>query len=121
MKIKNTEAASIEVIPTDEGVEIVVFKKPGAAKEEKKFNGGKSYSGKKTAKADNLEELRGFCSAKKAEYAGNATMKKELKAFWDWYSPRMEEWKGDVEVGKLWHMWISKSNNPLVNKEAEDE
>lgn len=124
IRVRDTEAATIEIVPSEGGgVEIVVLKKEESTKEttEKKFNGGKDYHCRKSAKADNLEELRGFCSSKKAEYAGNATMKKELKAFWDWYSPRMEDWKGQVATGKLWNAWISKSNNPLVNKEAEDE
>ena len=90
--IRNSEAASIELVPTEEGVEVVVLRK-GKSKEKSKPSN------------DNLEILREFCTEKKEFHKWDATMKKELKAFWDFYSPKAEEWKGTMQPEKLWERW----------------
>ena len=90
IKIRNTEAASVEIIPTDDGIEICIVKKehPSRAKE---------------SNADNTEMLRAFCSKMKEQ---EDTDKKELKRFWEFYSPKMPTWKGKVHPDKLWEKWI---------------
>ena len=91
--IKNTEAAGVEVVPTEDGVEIIVTRRE------------KDVAPRKTGKS-NLEILKEFCSEKKAE---EGTDRKELKSFWDWYSPKAEDWKGRIFPDRLWERWIKDS------------
>lgn len=94
IKIKNTEAAGIEIVPVADGVEIIVARKViNAEKPVSKTN-------------SNLEILRAFCSEKKDCYKNDKTMTAELKRFWNFYSPKMQEWKGrKVQPEKLWSRW----------------
>jgi len=93
--IKDTENATIEVQPTAEGVEIIV--KRAEKKVEKPVTEPTN---------DKLETLRDFCSEKKKAFKSDKTMLAELKRFWLFYSPKMEEWKGKrVEPEKLWARW----------------
>lgn len=97
--IRNTEAASIELVPTEEGVELVVLRR-----EKEKPQPSK----------DNLEILREFCTGKKNRHKGDKTILADLKRFWAWYSPKMEDWKGTVDCEKLWTRWsTTRVGNPV--------
>lgn len=90
VSIKNSEAAGVEIVPTEDGIELIITRR----QQEKKVPAGSS---------NNLELLRDFCSQKKKE---EGVDKKELKAFWDWYSERAEDWKGKLQADKLWTRWL---------------
>lgn len=90
IKIKNTEAAGIEIVPTSDGVEIIVARKTAKVQERES--------------KPNLEILREFCGRKKNEEGIDRV---ELRNFWDWYSERMEDWKGRIIPEKLWERWIA--------------
>lgn len=96
LKIKRTESATIEVVPVEDGIEILVLRK--AAKKPKiEFHDERKSE-------NNIEILRAFCSRQKEE-CETKEEKGELKRFWDFYSPKMEEWKGKVEPEKLFKNW----------------
>ena len=50
----------------------------------------------------NMELLTEFCSKKKTEQNINLNC---LKKFYEFYSKKMEEWKGTVQPEKLWSSW----------------
>ena len=94
LRIKNTESATVEIVPVDDGVEILVLRKKEPKKAKKyEFHDEREMTG-------NLEILRAFCT----ELKGNVD-KGELKRFWEFYSGKMEEWKGTVQPEKLWARW----------------
>lgn len=96
LKIKRTESATIEVVPVDDGIEILVLRK--AAKKPKiEFHDERKSE-------NNIEILRAFCSKQKEE-CETKEEKADLKRFWDFYSPKMEDWKGKVDCNKLWSRW----------------
>ena len=95
LRIKNSEAATIEVVPVEDGVEILVLRKGGKPKK---------YELHDERKKDNLEVLREFCSRQKEECTTKEE-KGELKRFWEFYSPKMEDWNGAVDCSKLWSRW----------------
>ena len=94
IKISDTENATIEINPVDGGVEILISKavKPSDPEPEKSCGG-------------NLDILRDFCSEKKVFFKHDKTMKKELLSFWNFYSKKMEDWKGKVDPERLWKKW----------------
>lgn len=53
-------------------------------------------------RAENIEILKTFCSSIK-----NSVDKDALKRFWDFYSPKMETWKGVLKPEALWERWIT--------------
>lgn len=55
-----------------------------------------------TAHKTNAEILKDFCSAKKKEEGVDID---ELKRFFEFYSPKMEEWAKTVQPDKLWSRW----------------
>lgn len=91
--IKNTEAAGVEVVPTEEGVEIIVTRRE------------KDVAPRKTGKS-NFEILKEFCSEKKTE---KKTDQGELKKFYYYYEKLVEEWRGKFMPDKLWERWIKDS------------
>ena len=95
IKISNTENASVEIRPVEDGVEIVI-----KHKERKKE---KPVENKCT---DKQTILKDFCTEKKAEYKWDKTMMKELVKFYEWWEPRMEDFKGTPQPEKLWEKWI---------------
>ena len=95
LKIKNSDSATIEVLPVEDGVEILVLRK-SAKKPKIEFHDERKNS--------NLEVLRAFCSKQKEQCITKAD-KGELKRFWDFYEGKMEEWKGKVEPDKLFEKW----------------
>ena len=101
IKIKDTESAGVEIIPTEEGVEIVVTRKPKLVT----VSGPHGDVPKKGETAGNLEKLRSFCTAKKEFHKGDKTVLADLRRFWDFYSPKMSEWRGKADCGKLWERW----------------
>ena len=50
----------------------------------------------------NAEILKDFCSAKKKEEGVDID---ELKRFFEFYTPKMEEWAKTVQPDKLWSRW----------------
>lgn len=50
----------------------------------------------------NAEILKDFCSAKKKEEGVDID---ELKRFFEFYNPKMEEWAKTVQPDKLWSRW----------------
>ena len=108
-KIKNTESANVEIVPCEDGVEIVV--KYGSNKptyslhtdpdEPKVTYKSKSKWGK--TQKSNAEILKEFCSQMKSEEGVN---KKELLKFYEFYEPKMDDWKGKIQPDKLWERWM---------------
>lgn len=88
--IKNTEAAGVEVVPTEDGVEIIVTRRE------------KDVAPRKAEKS-NFEILKAFCTEMKNK---KGTDQAELKSFWEWYSPKAEDWKGTIFPDRLWARWI---------------
>lgn len=94
IKISNTEYAAVEIIPTEDGVEIVIKHKA-----QKKAKPVEERTG-------NSAILKDFCTEKKAEYKWDKTMMKELVKFYEWWEPRMEDFKGTPQPEKLWEKWF---------------
>lgn len=89
VSIKNSEAAGVEIVPTEDGIELIITRR----QQEKKVPAGSS---------NNLELLRDFCSRKKKE---EGTDQGELKKFYCYYEKLVEEWKGKFMPDKLWKRW----------------
>lgn len=96
LKIKRTESAAIEVVPVEDGVEILVLRK-----------GGKKYEFHDERKGDNLEVLRAFCSKQKKK---EGTDQEDLLRFFKFYESKCEDWKGEFKVGILYKNWNEKRN-----------
>ena len=96
--VKSTETAGVEIIPTEEGIEILFTKRTLAEDRKSVSKEGKNKDGGKT----NMERLVEFCRDMKEKGGGSS---EELKKFYHWYAPRMEEWKGTVQPEKLWKRW----------------
>lgn len=96
LKIKNAETASVEIVPVDDGVEILVLRKP-AGRPEKEFHDERKNE-------RNLEILRAFCSKEK-EKCEDKEDRGELKRFWDFWSEKVGEWKGKLDCERLWKNW----------------
>lgn len=110
IKIRNTEAATVEIIPTDDGIEISIVRKENPKKET-------------PVQADSTEEFRSFCTKMKEKYRKDKTLLADLRKFWDWYSPKMSEWKGKLDCEKLWTRWCSTrqgSDAKYTKKDFED-
>lgn len=103
--IRDTEAAAVEIVPIDGGVEVVVRKdsKVLAPKDEPKAA--------KSATCKNADILKDFCSKKKIEFVGYTLMRKELLKFYNFYNARVCEWKGVIQPEKLWKSWEEKIND----------
>lgn len=111
IKIKDTEAAGIEIVPVEDGVEIIIRKdnKVLAPKEEPKKNLSKAPIYNK------LEEFREFCGVLKKRHEGDKALIADLRRFWDFYSPKVKEWKGKTLDGeKLWARWCSTRQGSSV-------
>ena len=94
IKVLNTEYAAVEIIPTEDGVEIVI-KRKDKEKPVVKPN------------ADNHAILKEFCKEKKEYHKNDKTMIKELVAFFNFYEQKIEDgWKGTMMPEKLWKQWI---------------
>lgn len=109
--IRDTEAAAVEIVPIDGGVEVVIRKdnKVLAPKEEPKKNLSKAPIYNK------LEEFREFCGVLKKRHEGDKALIADLRRFWDFYSPKVKEWKGKTLDGeKLWARWCSTRQGSSV-------
>lgn len=53
----------------------------------------------------NIEILKCFCGAKKNQ---EGVDRDELLKFYNWYEPRMEDWKGVIKPEVLWMRWLEK-------------
>lgn len=58
----------------------------------------------KTPSKSNLEVLTEFCSSKKTEEGVN---KDELLKFYNYYQPKMADWKFAFLPEKMWQRWVS--------------
>lgn len=56
-------------------------------------------------KQDNAERLQAF--AKKIESTLNDREKKALEKFVNFYLPKINDWKPDVNIQNLWKNWVS--------------
>lgn len=108
-KIKNTESANVEIVPCEDGVEIIVkygSKKPTYSLHTDPDEPQVTYKSKskwgKTQKS-NAEILKSFCSGKKEDPDINL---KELKAFYEFYSNKADDWKGKMDCERLWERWM---------------
>ena len=107
-KIRNTEAANIEIVPCADGVEIIVHygqKKPVYTlnTEPETVYKNKSKWAKSAPKKANAEILKEFCAEKKTEPEINL---KELTSFYKFYEDKAEMWKGTMDCEKLWDRWL---------------
>lgn len=109
IKIKDTEYAGIEVVPTESGVEIVVTRRRKAASKEPD-----DYDEPKGEPMLNIDKLRVFCTGKKKFHKDDKAILADLRRFWDFYSPRMPGWKGAVDCDKLWLRWCSTRQGSSV-------
>ena len=97
-KIKNTESANVEIVPCEDGVEIIVkYGTKSASKETYKL-----HSGSKAQKKSNAEILKEFCGDLKDDPDVDL---KELKAFFKFYEKKCPDWKGTMDCNKLWLRW----------------
>lgn len=92
IKIRDTEAAGIEIVPTHEGVEIIVTRKPAKA------GGSEEPKGRPT----NAEILKEFCKDQKSV---PGTDIKDLRRFYDFYLEKVEEWRGTMRPEDLYKKW----------------
>lgn len=92
IKVLNTEYAAVEIRPVEDGIEIVLKRADKEKPVEKKCT-------------DNHAILKDFCTEKKEYHKHDKTMIKELLAFYNFYSPKMEDWKGSVDPARLWKKW----------------
>lgn len=97
-KIRGTETANVEIVPTEDGVEIIV--KYGSVK---KNYGSYEKQPPTPSLKDNLERLKDFCGRLKEDEDVN---KKELLKFYKFYENKMPEWKPGVKIEKLWEKWV---------------
>lgn len=103
IKVSNTEYAAVEIRPVEDGVEIIL----------KKADSDKPVDAPTN---DKLEALRDFCSIKKKYFKNDKTMLSELKRFWEWYSPKMEDWRGKrLDAEKLWSRWTETRKGGSVS------
>lgn len=118
-KIKETESASVEIVPcADGGVEIIInygsetqknygssnnkpFKST-ATSQPFKFHNNQDMSSQGKEKS-NAEIIKDFCSEKKTEEGVDL---KQLKSFFDFYTAKSGEWKGQMDADKLWNRWM---------------
>ena len=114
IKIKDTEAAGIEIVPTEDGVEIIIRKDTKIAPKEEPKEA-------KSASCKNAEILKAFCSKKKVEFAGYTLMRKELLKFFNFYNARVCEWKGVIQPEKLWKSWAEKINDKGALKNDRED
>ena len=87
IKIANTEYASVEIVPTEDGVEIVVKRRE--KKEKKPEN-------------SNYEILHNFYLKMQGE---DGVDQGELDRFWRFYGVKMLEWENVVKPDVLWKKW----------------
>lgn len=102
--VRNTEAAGIEIVPTEDGVEIIIRK-------DTKIEPKDEPKAAKSATCKNADILKDFCSKKKIEFVGYTLMRKELLKFFNFYNARVCEWKGVIQPEKLWKSWEEKIND----------
>ena len=103
IKIANTEYAAVEIVPTEDGIEIVLKR---VEKEKPVRDTDRDNAPRKVARTDNHAILKEFCTEKKAELKWDKTMLNELVKFYEWWEPRMEDFKGTAQPEKLWKNWI---------------
>ena len=96
LKIKRTESATIEVVPVEDGIEILVLRKETKRPKIEFHDERKSKN--------NIEILRAFCSKQKEE-CETKEEKADLKRFWDFYESKCEDWKGEFQPDKLYSRW----------------
>lgn len=99
-KIKNTEQATVDIIPTSDGVEILV-KYGSYEKKPSKFNNGNKSP---------EEIIEGMKTAARKEYQKPGADKEELKKFVEFYERKINEdgWNGAFDFDKLYERWLSK-------------
>ena len=96
-KIKSTEAGAIDILPVEDGIEIIFS------------YGEKNHNYKSTPvkeggfKGRNPEILKNFCSKMRE---CEDTDLKELKKFYEFYCDKAAEWKGLIKPEKLWERWM---------------
>lgn len=109
-KIKETESASVEIVPcADGGVEIIINygsetqKNNGSSNNKPfKFHNNQDMSSRGKEKS-NAEIIKDFCSEKKTEEGVDL---KQLKSFFDFYTAKSDDWKGRMDADKLWKRWM---------------
>lgn len=90
LKIKRTESATIEVVPVEDGIEILVLRKE-AKRPKIEFHDER-----------NKEILRAFCSKEKKK---EGTDQEDLLRFFRFYEEKCEDWKGEFKVSALYEKW----------------
>lgn len=106
-KIKGTESANVEIVPTSDGVEIVV--KYGESQNNYGSSNNKPFkfhNGKKTPE----EIIEGMKTVARKEYQKPGADKEELKKFVEFYERKINEdgWNGAFDFDKLYERWLSK-------------
>lgn len=94
LKIKRTESATIEVVPVEDGIEILVLRKEAKRPKIEFHDERKSES--------NIEILRAFCSKEKKK---EGTDQEDLLRFFKFYESKCEDWKGEFLPSKLFDRW----------------
>ena len=97
IKISNTEYASIEIMPTEDGVEIAI-----KHKERKKE---KPVKKEEATSNSNYERLRNFYMSKQDD---EDIDQGELDRFWKFYGGKMSDWEGKVMPERLFDQWLKK-------------
>lgn len=93
--IKDTENATIEVVPTSEGVEVIV----------KRTEKEKPVKKEEATSNSNYERLRNFYMSKQDD---EDIDQGELDRFWKFYGGKMVDWNGRVMPERLYSDWIKK-------------
>jgi len=108
-KIKETESASVEIVPCADGVEIIINygsetqKNYGSSNNKPfKFHNNQDMNSRGEEKS-NAEIIKDFCSEKKTEEGVDL---KQLKSFFDFYTAKSDDWKGRMDADKLWKRWM---------------
>ena len=95
LKISNTENATIEVLPSEDGVEIIVRRTEKEKPVKKEEATGNS----------NYERLRNFYMSKQDD---EDIDQGELDRFWKFYCGKMSDWEGKVMPERLYDQWTKK-------------
>lgn len=117
-KISNTEAANIEIVPVNDGVEIIVHY--GSHQQQSAQNYGSNqkepsespkkafkFHGKQSSPEDIIEGMK---EVARKLYSKEGTDKEELKKFVKFYENLITEkgeWKGGFDFDRLWEKWLS--------------
>ena len=104
-KIKGTESANVEILPTSDGVEIVVkygeSQKNYGSSNNKPF---KFHNGNKSPE----EIIEGMKTVARKEYQKPGADKEELEKFVRFYERKINEdgWRGKFDFKKLYERWL---------------